>query len=81
VKQKIFSDRESTLLRILGKKKLTIEQLTNQYFLDGRSFNRQQVIGNAIRSIQKKCEFYKLPWRLSSNGGGRGGKTVWKEKV
>lgn len=75
----MFSPKEQKILEVLGNKKLTIGELTNK--IDNEpTINGRNVIASAINRIVKKCEFHQLKWTLASEGGGRGGKTVWKTK-
>jgi hypothetical protein len=77
----MFSRREQEILLILGRKKMSVGEIAEIYFAGGRMpMQAKQLISNAVLNINKKCEFYKLPWRLASKGGGRGGKTIWKQR-
>ena len=74
-----FSDREQKILKVLGRKKMTVKQITLKLFRKKRSDAGTAVAG-AIRRINIKCENHDLPWYLNGIGLGRAGKTVWKEK-
>ena len=77
----MFSESEESILKIIGRRKMTIAEITEEYFayveprLDDNNY-----VGSVIRRIKKKCDFHKLPWTLVGKGGGRGGRTVWRSK-
>jgi hypothetical protein len=76
----MFSDTENKVLKMLGRKKLTIKELADMNF-DVRVFDSSAVIASAIRRINKKCEYHKLDWHIAGEGLGRGGRTVWKANL
>lgn len=73
---KFFSDRELKVLKTLGKKKMTLRQLSDKVFTDD-VMNAQIMMATLVTRVQKKCKFHKLNWSLLSEGQGRAGKTVW----
>lgn len=77
----IFSPTEQKLLKTLGKKKMSLLELTETMFKDEKKkpINGSIIIGGMITRINKKCAFYELPWYLNGEGAGRAGKTVWYE--
>jgi hypothetical protein len=78
----VFSPREQLILKIILKRSvLSIAELTN-YVYKGKKKPLQpnNGIGNAVRMINKKCEYFKLDWYLNSDIGHQG-KSVWIEKL
>lgn len=77
---KHFSERESKILEVLGRRKMTISEITEQFYENATApLGANNNIASAVRRINAKCEYYKLPWFLAGDGAGRGGKTIWKE--
>lgn len=61
----MFSDREMKIIKIIGRRKLTIKRVVVKLFeKDGEPFHSDIVVSNSIRTIISKCKFYKLPWTL-----------------
>jgi hypothetical protein len=78
----IFSETENKLIKLLGAKKLTIKELTEEHFKGKRKpLNSGTLVSGAINRINKKCEYHKLQWFINGVGIGRGGKTIWKDKL
>lgn len=75
----MFSHREQQILRILGRRKMTVIQITNEFYGLTYPFERNNYIGAAIRRISRKCEHNKLPWTISGKRTFKG-RTVWREK-
>lgn len=77
----VFSPTEERILKILGQKKMSINEIASK-FLEGREvfLSDQNGVAGAVRRINEKCEKHKLPWFLNGMGSGRGGKVVWKDK-
>lgn len=58
-----FSSREQEVIKIVGRKKVTLEQIINELFEDkNKPFDTAISVSNTIRRIIKKCEYYKLNW-------------------
>ena len=76
----VFSESETKLLKLLGRKKLEIAELTDLFYEGEDVFDANNKVAGIIRRINKKCELYKLNWELAGQGTGRAGRTVWKEK-
>ncbi len=77
----LFSPTEEKVLRILGKKKMTVTDIAVElYKSDKKPINPNNVVSGAIRHINRKCEYHHLAWFINGAGLGRGGKTVWKDK-
>lgn len=62
----MFSEREKSVLTIIGKKKISIPSITEK-LLGGPDmpFNAEISVGNTVRRIIKKCEYHKLNWTLA----------------
>lgn len=75
----IFSSSEQKLLNILERKKMTIAQLSQEFYKDQEEpLNAVISIASTIRRINKKCAFYNKTWTIAGKGAGRGGRTVWR---
>ena len=74
-----FSPTETKVLKILGRRKMTISEIAAAFYDDKTPMDPNNVIGLAIRRINRKCERQGLPWYLNGKGAGRAGKTVWKD--
>lgn len=78
----MFSEAEWEIIRILGRRKMTIAQLTENFYFNGGKPNivePNNYIGAAVRRISKKCENNRLSWTIVGKRGA-GGRTVWKAK-
>lgn len=76
-----FSPSEQKLLKTLGKKKMSILELTDTMFKDEKKkpINGSILVGGMVTRINRKCAYHDLPWYLNGEGAGRAGKTVWHE--
>lgn len=61
---KHFSEREEKIIKILGKKSLTIKEISHKLFDTNAPLNAEILVANNVRTIIKKCKFYKLSWCL-----------------
>ena len=60
-----FSQREWDIIKIIGRRKLTFEQISSELFRKGdKPFDDTITVGNSIRRIIKKCGHHKLAWTL-----------------
>lgn len=58
-----FSPRESKIIEIIGRKALTLREISLELFKDEmRGFDSSIATGNSIIRIIKKCKFYNLNW-------------------
>lgn len=78
--ESIFSPNEKTILTILGRRKMSIVEITRNLYAGKGPVSASTVVSNAIRRINFKCEYYNLDWYIAGEGMGRVGKTVWKTK-
>lgn len=76
----IFSPLEHEILTTLGRRRMTIAELTEKVSPEGGPFAAGSIT-SAIRRINLKCEWHELDWYLKGEGLGRGGRTIWREKV
>ncbi len=62
----MFSNREDKIIKIIGKRKLSINDITVELFKDDPTapFDTHIVVSNSIRRVIKKCEHYKNTWTL-----------------
>jgi len=77
-----FSVNEERIIKIIGRKKMTISDITDSFYdyslipINGRVY-----VASVIRRIKKKCEYYpSLMWTFDGRGNGRAGRTVWRIK-
>lgn len=77
----MFSDHERLVLGLLGKRRMTIADLAKKFEGDFKNLDTQNYVASVIRRINKKCEFNGLDWMIKGEGVGRGGRTVWRDKV
>lgn len=81
MKDQIFSPMETKIVKILGRSKMTIAEVSDKYFRRRKTaLEERNRIGGAIRRINRKCKVHKLPWNFNGMGAGRAGKTVWRDK-
>lgn len=77
----IFSPAETRVLDVLGRKSMMIEDIVKKIYTEpNQTMYPHETIAGIVRRINTKCDFHKLPWFLNAMGGGRGGKTVWRDK-
>ena len=62
----MFSDRERLIIKVLGRRRMTLDELSSGVFKDvnEKPFDDTQTIANSIRRINKKCSHYGLNWIL-----------------
>lgn len=76
----MFSDSEKKLIKLINKKPITIAELTSKYYGDDQPFEASKRIAGLVNRITAKLKDSDVDWDLESQGGGRGGKSVWKVK-
>jgi hypothetical protein len=62
----MFSEREQAILKVLGRKKMTLQSIAEEVFMHeyDKPLDPEITIGNSIRRIIRKCDHYKLDWTL-----------------
>lgn len=76
----MFSEREEAILKIIGRKKMTLQVIADELFDYDRPLDPEITVGNTIRRIIKKCEYNKLDWTLIRKRIG-GKLLISKEKL
>lgn len=75
----MFSKREEEILKIIGRKKITIKVICEELFVhthpSERPFDAEISVGNSVRRIIEKCDYNRLNWTLSK-GKMKGGKLL-----
>jgi len=63
---KHFSERENKIIKIIGRKKMTLEQIGKKLFEEGYApFDSTISVANSVNRIIKKCLYYELDWTLT----------------
>jgi hypothetical protein len=75
----MFSAHEEQVLKIIGRKKITVAEITESFKSEQPHLDTQNYVASVIRRINRKCVHHKLDWTLVGKGTGRGGRTVWRE--
>lgn len=76
-----FSFSEQKVLDILGKRKMTIAEIAEEFYTTVKpTVNPSNSITTFLGNINRKTSYYKLNWCIEGAGAGRGGKTVWITK-
>ncbi len=79
----MFSNAEDEVLKILGRKKMTIHEIMLKYY-EGKNatipMDPENYIGMVIRRIAKKCAHFKLDWTIVGTRSVHG-RTVWKKSL
>lgn len=61
-----FSEREEKIIKLIGRRKVKIRQLTGELF-EGERFipiDPEISVANCVSRIIKKCKHYSLNWTL-----------------
>ena len=61
---KEFSERERQIIKIIGRKKMTLEEISRDLFKEIDRFEGNIVVANSVTRIIKKCTFHTLDWTL-----------------
>jgi hypothetical protein len=63
---KHFSERETNIILIIGRKNMTLSGISKQLFRRDPSspLDPEIAVANSIRRIIKKCDHHKLKWTL-----------------
>lgn len=78
-----FSPTESKMLKILGKKKMSIAEISEKMYegIAKKPMNASIIVSGLISRINKKTEYFDLNWFLDGEGQGRAGRTVWVKET
>lgn len=61
----LFSEREEAIIKILKRKKMTLEKISSELFKGNKMpFDSIISVANSVRRIIKKCSYHELPWTL-----------------
>ena len=71
---------EKEIISLVGHKKMTISEIADEIYKSDKPLEPSNVIASALRRINRKCDLHGLPWTLEGKGGGRHGRTVWRQK-
>ena len=64
----VFSEREQKIIKIIGRKKITLSDISTELFKDGcKPFDTDISVANSVRRIIKKCSFHALDWTLTKS--------------
>lgn len=69
----MFSEREKKVIDIIGRRKLTFEEISSELFkkTDAKPLDSEISIANTVRRIIKKCSYYDLKWVLTKTRDNR----------
>lgn len=78
----MFSERELKVIKAVGKKKSTLQDIANEVFKDEYKFPFDAAIsvGNTIRRIIKKCEYHGEDWTFAKERND-GKMLIYRRKV
>lgn len=75
----MFSERETKVLRIIGTREKSIQQIASDLFkADDMPMDSNILVSNCVNRIIKKCTYNKLKWTLDKR---RDGNTVIVSRV
>lgn len=79
----MFSEKEEELLKFIKKKPITIAELVVKMYGDDPPFEANKQIAGVINRIVAKINHGDCyaSFLIESKGGGRGGKSVWREDI
>ena len=67
-----FSERESKIIKIIGRGKMTIREISDQLFKkEPNTLDAETKVANTLSRIIKKCKHYKLSWSILKKREGR----------
>lgn len=62
---KEFSERENKIIKIIGRKKTTIQEISDELFKDEpNTLDAETKVSSSINRIIRKCEYHSLSWTL-----------------
>lgn len=65
----IFSEREQKIIKILGRRPMTLEEISSKLFQGNpdKPFDDKIAVGNSVRRIIAKCKHHNLEWTLEKS--------------
>lgn len=64
----VFSEREQKIVDIIGRRKITIAEITEELIRVGElPFDGRILVSNSVRRIVDKCKYYRLEWTLTKS--------------
>lgn len=75
----MLSPSEEKVLKIIGRKKLMISEITDRFYRTDAPFAANNRVASIIRRINNKCEYNRTNWFLNGSGCGRAGRLIWKD--
>jgi hypothetical protein len=78
----LFSSLEKQVIKIVGKTPQSVRHITSVIYHGRRKrpMDANNGVAQAIRRINKKCDYHNLDWFLNGAGQGRGGKLIWVDR-
>lgn len=81
----MFSFAEERVIKILGRRKLTIQAIAQKYYASKDRtltppMDPQNYIGRVVRRISMKCEHFELDWTIVGERIN-GSRTVWRKPL
>ena len=61
----MFSDREEKIIKIIGKKEMTLGDIAQKLFADEMPMDANIKVNNSVNRITTKCTWYKQSWTLT----------------
>ena len=61
---KNFSEREEKIIKIIGRKKMTLTEISSELFKKEKVWDGNIKVASAINRIIKKCNYHELNWKL-----------------
>lgn len=78
----LFSPFEIKVLKIVSRRgKFSYQQIARRLARHSKlPLDANVKVATAVRRINQKCRFHKLPWFLNGVGSGRAGRMIWYDK-
>lgn len=78
----VFSQREEDIIKILGRRKMSLQLIAEELFHESsdKPFDAEISVGNSVRRIRAKCYHHKLSWVLAKKRVG-GRLLIYKEAI
>lgn len=68
----MFSERETQIIKIVGSKEVTLEDISKKLFdsAPDKPLETGIAVSNAVRRIIRKCQHFNLDWTLKKRREG-----------